>query len=237
MAMKYVDPWPRIDFYVRHGLVANRPTPEQLREASKLNFEGFGVAERMRHYMRHPEQILFPTKKRKQALLRTPIPVMAGASTVTLEDGRSGETQDIPLVDRALRTIYQFPALRFVTSCCFNPYFWPVDAVAGTGLTIPLRFLISHVCHVPHYTALWDVQVIHADEGGLDQLEREIELTMTGRGLKPRLYRAMTQSMSYYESLRELLPRVRRFEYPSPPPGYGLRSTDLVVFLNHAATL
>jgi hypothetical protein len=239
--MKYADPWPRIEFYVRQGLVVNTPTPQQLREASRRNFEGFGIAERLSYYMRHPLEALFPTKRRKQVLLRTPIPEMVMGSRVALKDKVDDvpnlERPNAPLLDQALTSIYQFPALRFVTSCFLNPYFWPVDAVAGTGLTIPLKYLISHVCHVPHYTALWDVQVIHADEGGLDQLEHEIEVAVTGRGPKARLYRAMTQSMSYYDYLRDLVPRVRRFDYPSPPPGYGLRSTDLVVFLNYAATL
>ena len=90
--------------------------------------------------------------------------------------------------------------------------------------------------HAPHPTALWDVQIIHADEGGLDQLEREINLAATGRSLKPRIYRALTQDSSYYDYLRELVPRVRRFDYP-PPPGFNPVFENLVNFLNYAITL
>jgi len=231
--MRYgVDPWPRVEFYVRHGLVPIMPKPEQLKEASKLNLSGFGIAERMRHFMRHPEELLFPTKRRKQALLRTPVPEMVRKRRDERVPG-----PPLPRVEQALKSAYQFPLLRFVTACYFNPYFWPVTEIAGTGLTLPLKNLIAHVCHEPHYTALWDVQIIHADEGGLDQLEYEIELAATGRGLKPHLYRAMTQNTGYYDYLRDLVPRVRRFEYPSPPPGYELRFSNLVDFLNYAATL
>jgi hypothetical protein len=235
-----VDPWPRIDFYVRTGLVLRRPTPEQLAEASKLNTTaGFAIAERMKHFLRHPAELIFPTKRRKQALLRMTLPEMVEGGKVEPQGASlsAPASPPLPRVDRALRAAYQFAPLRFATSCYFNPYIWPVDAVATTGLTIPLKSLISHVCHEPHYTALWDVQIIHGDEGGLDQLEREIELAATGRGLKPRLYRAMTQSSSYYDYLRDLVPRVRRFDYPPPPPSYGVLLTNLVDFLNHAATL
>jgi hypothetical protein len=38
-----VDPWQRIAFYVRHGLVHKMPTAQQLKQVSKLNVYG-GVA-------------------------------------------------------------------------------------------------------------------------------------------------------------------------------------------------
>jgi hypothetical protein len=81
------------------------------------------------------------------------------------------------------------------------------------------------------------LQIIHADEGGLDQLERELELAATNRRLKYQFYRAMIQDLSYYDHLHDLIPRVRRFDYPPPPPNYGALTINLVVFLNHALTL
>jgi hypothetical protein len=186
------------------------PTPRQLAEASKLNVSGFGIVERMSYFVRHPQD-LFSTKNRKRNLLRVSMP--DGAETPRAEL----QTTPLPLVDKVLRSAYQFPPLRFLTACCFNPYFWPIDPIGGTGLTIPRKNLISHILHPPHHSALWDVQIVHADEGGLDELERELEETVTGRGLKPHVYRAMTQRMAYYPHLRDLLPRVRRFDYPLPP--------------------
>jgi hypothetical protein len=144
-----------------------------------------------------------------------------------------------PLLDRVLKVTFQFSPARFAVQCYFNPYGWvvPWNAIPGSGLTVPLKNLISHVVHAPHPTALWDVQIIHADEGGLEQLEREIALAAAGCGLKPRIYRALTQDMSYYAYLRDLVPRVRRFDYPPPPPGFNPVYENLVDFLNYATTL
>jgi hypothetical protein len=234
-----VDPWPRIEFYVRNGLVSSLPTPGQLEQASKRNMTGFAIAERAKYFFRHPEELFFPTRRRKQALMRTPRAEMDGMRKAEPQGprGRRPLEQPTALVDRGLRSAYQLPAVRFLTACYFNPYIWPPNATAVTGLTIPLKNLISHVCHEPHYAPLWDVQIIHADEGGLDQLEQEIERSSTDSRLKYRVYRAMTQSASYYDELRDLVPRVRRFEYPDPPPGYGLVTTNLVHFLNYATSL
>jgi hypothetical protein len=237
-----VDPWPRIAFYVRHGLLRQMPTVEQLEQASKLNvYYGGGFTERIMHYARHPLD-LFPTRTKKQELLRMKVRTggreaesEASPATVTTNGSNTPE----PLLDRALKVTFQFSPARFAVQCYFNPYGWvvPWNAIPGSGLTVPLKNLISHVVHAPHPTALWDVQIIHADEEGLEQLEREIELTATGYGLKPRIYRALTQDMSYYEYLRQLVPRVRRFDYPPPPPGFNPVFENLVDFLQYALTL
>jgi hypothetical protein len=243
MAMRFgVDPWPRIEFYVRHGLVKRRPTAEQLEKASKLNvYYGGGFTERIMHYARHPLD-LFPTKTKKQELLR--MTVRTGGKETGPEELQAtatvhGSNTPEPLLDHLLKVTFQFSPARFAVQCYFIPQGWvvPWNAISGTGLTIPLKNLISHVVHAPHPTALWDVQIIHADEGGLDQLEREIELAATGSGLKSRIYRALTQDSSYYDYLRELVPRVRRFDYPPPPPGFDPVFENLVTFLNYAITL
>jgi hypothetical protein len=242
-----VDPWPRIEFYVRNGLVERMPTAEQLQKASKLNvYAGGGFTERIAYYVRHPLN-LFPTKAKKQNLLR--MKVRSGGKVAGPEKSQAiasegkGNTNNSstlePLLDRMLKLTFQFSPARFAIQCYFIPYGWvvPWNAVSGTGLTVPLKNLISHVVHAPHPTALWDVQIIHADEGGLDQLEREIELAATGRGLKPRIYRALTQHISYYDYLRDLVPQVRRFDYPPPPPGFDPTFENLVHFLNYTITL
>jgi hypothetical protein len=244
-----VDPWPRIEFYVRHGLVQKMPTARQLKQVSKLNvYVGGGMTERLRYYVRHPLD-LFPTPAKIQALQR--MRVRSAKDTTEAEETQQSGTLLVhqscnnnthapePFSDRLLKTTCQFSPLRFAIACYFNPYGWsvPWDPVTGTGLTMPLKPLISHVLHTPHELALWDLQIIHADEGGLDQLERELELAVTNRRLKYRFYRAMVQDLSYYDHLHNLIPRVRRFDYPPPPPTYGALTINLVVFLNHALTL
>jgi hypothetical protein len=237
-----VDPWPRVEFYVRNGLVQRKPTTEQLEKAGRLNvYYGGGLTERIMHYARHPLD-LFPTKTKKQELLR--MKVRTGGKVTGLEEPQATVTANSsntpePLLDRGLKVAFQFSPVRFAVQCYFNPYGWvvPGNAIPGTGLTVPLKNLISHVVHAPHPTALWDMQIIHADEGGLEQLECEIELAATGHGLKPRIYRALIQDINYYDYLRDLVPQVRRFDYPPPPPGFNPVFENLVVFLNYAITL
>jgi hypothetical protein len=244
-----VDPWPRIEFYVRHGLVQKMPTAQQLKQVSKLNvYKGGGMTERLRYYARHPLD-LFPTSAKIQALQR--MRVRSAKDTAEAEKVQRSETllghQSCntqtpvlpPFQDRVLKTACQFSPLRFVLACYFNPYGWsvPWDPVTGTGLTMPLKPLISHVLHTPHELALWDLQIIHPDEGGLDQLERELALAVKNQRLKYQFYRAMVQDLSYYDHLHDLILRVRRFDYPPPPPTYGAMTVNLVVFLNHALTL
>jgi hypothetical protein len=43
--------------------------------------------------------------------------------------------------------------------------------------------------------------------------------------------------MSYYDYLRDLVPQVRRFDYPPPQPGCSPVFENLVDFLNYAITL
>ena len=248
MAWYGVDPWQRIEFYVRHGLVPKMPTATQLRQVSKLNvYKGGGMTERLRYYARHPLN-LFPTQTKRQALQRmrmrsandTAAATKVPASALAVPQSYNNNTDALkPVSGRLLNTACQFSPLRFAIACYFNPHGWsvPWDAVTGTGLTMPLKSLISHVLHTPHDLALWDLQIIHADEGGLDQLERELTLAVADRRLKYRIYRAMIQDLSYYDHLHDLIPRVRRFDYPPPPPTYGALTINLVVFLNHALTL
>jgi hypothetical protein len=244
-----VDPWQRIEFYVRNGLVQRMPTAKQLQTVSKLNvYKGGGMTERLRYYARHPLN-LFPTPTKKRALQRMRMRNTEGTASSETEHWSGSQSTHqshdneihtlAPFSDRLLNTACQFSPLRFDAACYFNPYGWsvPWNPIVGTGLTMPLQPLISHVLHTPHDFALWDLQIIHADEGGLDQLEREIEIAATSQCLQYRLYRAMIQDLSYYDHLRDLTPRVRQFDYPPPPPTYGALTTNLVYFLNYALTL
>jgi hypothetical protein len=244
-----VDPWQRIEFYVRHGLVQGRPTAAQLAQASKHNvYYGGGMTERLQYYAQHPLE-LFPSPAKRQALQRVRVrhAQETAAAAQAPQSGplalpQGGPTQTLarePVATRWLQTACQFSPLRFAIACYFNPYGWsvPWNPITGTGLTTPLRPLIAHVLHTPHDFAQWDLQIIHADEGGLEHLERELALAVTNRRLRYQVYRAMIQDLSYYDHLYDLIPRVRRFDYPPPPPGYTELTTNLVVFLNHALTL
>ncbi len=252
-----VDPWQRIDFYVKNGLVPRRPTSEQLEAASKLNGTEAGVVERVKHFVSRPMDML-PTKAKRKTLSLRNDEILAGIKTASEEEaeairaktgggmangkaqgqnghngsnGANGHRE--PWIDRTLKTACLISPVRFALMTCYNPW----NAIPSTGLTTPLKYLVSHVVHAPHPTALWDVQIIHADEGGIDLLDRELQRAKTGRGLTPRIYRALAQRPGYYEYLEDLIPRVRRFDYPPTPAGFNPVLENLVNFLNHAVTL
>jgi hypothetical protein len=253
-----VDPWQRIDFYVRNGLVPRRPTAEQLEEASKLNHYGAGVIERVKRFVTNPMEML-PTKAKRQSLSFSNEEILAGIKTASDEEaaairaksaaeksngaskaqgnggngsnGSNGHHE--AWLDRRLKTACLISPVRFGLMTIYNPW----NAIPSTGLSTPMKYLVSHVVHAPHPTALWDVQIIHADEGGIDLLASEVQRAKSGRGLTPRIYRALAQRPGYYEYLEDLIPRVRRFDYPPTPPGFNPILENLVNFLNHAAKL
>ena len=236
-----VDPWPRIEFYVRNGLVKAMPTTEQLRKASSRNAYATTPVERLNYYIRHPLHLL-PTEAKRRQLRRVAFKTVAeshdsqGTAVATAgRDTGNGIANKVPhlLTDRILSYTFQFTPARFAVQCYFNPW----NATTGTGLNVPLKYLIEHVVHAPAPSSLWDVQIIHPDAGGLDRLEREIEWVANGSGMKSRIYRALVQDTDYYDYLRDLVTRVRRFDYPPPPPGYNPIFENLVNFLNYAVTL
>jgi len=250
-----VDPWKRIDFYVRNGLVPRRPTPEQLEEAGKLNQYGAGVVERIKNFVKNPMEML-PTQAKRKSMSFSNEEILAGIKTASREEaeairaktakrgrtnggasqvhgnGNNGGGQE-PWLDRTLKTACMVSPVRFALMTCYNPW----NAIPSTGLTTPTKYLVSHVVHAPHPTALWDVQIIHADAGGIDLLESEVRRAKQGRGLTPRIYRALAQRPGYYEYLEDLIPRVRRFDYPPTPSGFNPILENLVNFLNYAVRL
>jgi hypothetical protein len=231
----WVDHRPRIEFYVRHGLVARMPSESQLRAASRLNLYGAGVVERVRYYARHPLDLM-PTAGKKRSLAQSNMDI-AGRGTEVARDDAAIDTQRAQAekgrVDRALETMFQVGPIRFAVQTVFNPW----NPIPATGLNIPAKYLIAHIVHAPHPTAVWDTQIIHPDPGALDELERQIDLAARGRGLRWRIYRSMAQRPGYYDYLRDLVPRIRRFDYPPTPPTFNPVLENLVNFLNHALEL
>jgi len=242
-----VDPWPRIEFFVSHGLLEKRPTATQLQQAGRLNVYHAGLTERLRTFGGDPRKLLL-SRARTWALRVSSQAIQAGVMQHGLVEGAQAYARLVPARGRAtparrfdclLQEALRWPPLRFVVACAFNPYGWsvPGNAVAATGLTTPLKPLIVHVLSTPHPFGLWDVQIIQADAGGLEQLERELARAATSRAVKYRLYRAMAQRDGHYAHLHDLIARARRFDYPPVPPGYNPVWQDLVQFLRFALSL
>jgi hypothetical protein len=233
----WVDHRPRIDFYVRHGLVKRVPSEAQLRAAARRNAFKAGPFERLNYYFHHPQD-LFPTRhKRSLAGMRNDqifsgglLATVAAASPAVA--GASGERALLGL-DRALRAAFLFSPIRFGVQCVHNPW----NVVPTTGLNVPAGFVITHLLHMPHPTATWDVQLIQPDPGALEEFERRLDEAERGQGIQARLYRAMAARPGYYDYLRTLISRARAFDYPPTPPGRDPVFDDLVRFLNYAAEL
>ena len=130
-----------------------------------------------------------------------------------------------------LKRVFLFAPARFVTHFVFNP--WVV--VPTMGLNIPVKLHLAHILQTDHDLPLWDLQIIHPDPGALDELERQVEATRAGLGPRARLNRAIASSPGYFDYLKDLIPRIRRFDYPAVPKGLNPLGVNLVSFLNHAA--
>ena len=228
-----VDPYERIRVYARMGLIDAVPSPKQLAKAEWINGSvGAGPLERLRFFVRRPLD-LFPTRAKRNALRQSSQDIQRnGFAPVSDEDATHGSAE-LPRLDRFLRWLFLFSPIRLLVQWAYNPF----HMSPGSGLDVPQGYIISHLLLAPHPSALWDVQIIAADHGGLDALELELDRCVAGSSLRARVFRAMSQRDGYYAYLREIIQQVRRREYPPPPPGYVAHLENLVDYLNFAAGL
>ncbi len=224
-----VDPQARIEFYIERGVLSRAPTVDQLHRAELIAACAAGPRERLRSALREPLGAF--GLQRRRALLRVANAEIAAHGHVP----SSPSTQDPaaqPALDRLLRALFLFAPLRFLANCAVNPFYLRRD----TGLSVPSSWLIEHLLSSPHPSALWDLQILAADPGGLDAFERRLEECSRGNGLRARAYRALAQRDGYYDYLRQVCARVRRFDYPPTPPGFVPRFENLVTYLEFAAS-
>lgn len=230
----WTDHRPRIEFYVRAGLVPKAPTDAQLKQAFLQIRHRVGVGGQLRYYAKHPAMIL-PTA-RKQAATRLSIQAIATSGfaspeTVAIE-AVSSPGPARPAFERFLERLFLFAPARLAAQTLTNP--WAL--VPSSGLNTPTRHLIAHVLHTNHPPpAIWDTQIVQSDEGGLDELERRLDEAMRGRRLRNRVERSLGCREGYYEHLREWIPRLRRFEFPPIPHGLDPIGENLVEYLRYAA--
>jgi hypothetical protein len=224
---------PRVEFYVRHGLVPKSPTDEQIGRAFEAIRNRVGMMVQVRYYLQHPK-MMFPTAQ-KRAALRQDIREIARDGYKPPHEVAAIEGVDTrPLLDRSLERLFLFSPARLAAQCLFNPY----AAIPSDGLNAPRRFLIAHILHTTHPPpAIWDLQVLHPDEGALEELSDRLDRAMRGAGFRARVDRALGCRQGYFEYLREWIPRIKRFEYPEVPRGLNPLGENLVAFLNYAATL
>jgi hypothetical protein len=234
-ALLWTDHRPRIEYYVKAGLIPRAPTLEQLTQAFESIRSGVGALGQIRYYAKHP-LMMFPTERKRAAARRS---MAERARETHLAPHRVAvpavrDEARAPLVDRALERLFLFSPARFVTQLAFNPW----TAVPASGLNVPLPFLISHILQTNHPPpAIWDMQIVQTEDGGLDELDRRLERAMRRDGVRARVDRALGCREGYYEHLREWIPRLRRFEYPPVPAGLNPIAENLVEHLRYAAEL
>lgn len=232
MPFLWVDHRPRIEFYVREGLVERAPSDAQLARALDLMKTRVGVLGQTIFYAKHPN-LIFPSKA-KRRFVDNPRAAGDTRPRVDAPPELAARRAAMPALDRFLHWFTLFSPARFLVKTFFNPW----EAIPGSGLNAPAWCLIAHTLQTTHPPpGIWDLQVIHPDRGALDALERQVERALRGDGLRARINRALGSQPNHFENLKELIPRVRRFEYPPMPEGIEARNENLILFLNHAARL
>lgn len=229
-----VDHRPRIEFYVKEGLVPRVPTDQQLARGIAEWATGIGVLGQLLFYSKNPK-LLFPTQAKQRFVDN---PRTGGDKTPYYDNEREAELMAArsakPVFDRFLHKVALFAPTHALMKTWFNPW----EVIPASGLNAATGCVIAHTVHTNHPPpALWDLQLIHPDVGGLDRLERQVDQALMGKGLRARIDRAIGCKPGQFEDLKELIPRVRRFDYPPMPKGVSPMSEDLVSFLCHAVEL
>ena len=226
----WVDHRPRIEFYVREGLLARAPSDVQIAAALDEMKTQAGVLGQLLFYMKNP-RLIFPSKA-KRGFVDNPRADGDDRPEQAVSEEILQQRAQQAALDRFLGWLFLFSPARFVAKSLCNPW----ELVPSAGLNTPTGCLIAHILQTPHPApALWDLQVIHPDAGALDRLERRVDEALLGRAFSARVNRAMGSRPRQFEDLKEMIPRVRNFDYPPQAAGVDERFETLVGFLKYAS--
>lgn len=96
----------------------------------------------------------------------------------------------------------------------------PASMVDPVGLASEADVIIGHLMQVVHANPLYDLQLLSAHEGGLDELERQLEQILAGAHPRQRSIGAIVEEPDYHARLLDV---VRRFRV-DPTGGVLLRA-------------
>ena len=228
----WVDHRPRVEFYTHHGLVPQPPTDAQLAKAISEMQTKVGILGQLIYYAKNPKMIFPSTAKRE--FVDNPRVTGDSRPAEKISDAVHQQRTAQPALDRFLFWLFLFAPARLAAKSVCNPW----ELIPAAGLNASTGCVISHILQTPHPSpALWDLQVIHPDEGGLDRLERRVDEALLGRSAAARINRALGSRPRQFEELKELIPRVRRFDYPPQADGTEEKFLSLVGFLRYASEL
>lgn len=79
----------------------------------------------------------------------------------------------------------------------------PASLVDPTGLLSTTDNIIGHLMQVTHANPCYDLQLLDAHEGGLEELERQVEQMLAGTHPRTRSIQAIIEDPSYHGKLLE----------------------------------
>lgn len=120
------------------------------------------------------------------------------------------------MIEPAAREYYRQQRISFGFHQCLRILDDPVSMIDPTGLLSERDTIMGHVMQVVHLNPLFDLQLLEAFPGGLEQFERELEAMVAGSHPRARTIAAVVEDPGYHA---RLLDYVRRYRLdPRTPP-------------------
>ena len=221
----------RVRFFHERGLVPVMPTPEQL-------YVGLTVPKRLHRAIYHG--VLRIRARFRDRILVRPVARTGKALYLANSDeilaGRQDEMAAETFDSMRLRgRLLSVPLLRGAALGVLCPEY----LLAGFGLQCGRNLIVNHLLYLPHIGVgpTWDLQLIHADPGGLDWLEQRLAIARARDTFRGRLYYDVAQAGGdvdgWYDTLEKIIPAARHFEYPNMEEG----EVTFVEALNRCAAL
>jgi hypothetical protein len=176
------------------------PSLEQFRAACRSARLARVLRERMGPFTRR----LFSAQAFRRAARTStePSEVVAEATIYRFREGRpaapapiepraaaSEPAEALPPLDALLARMNEIDALRAILMHGVVP----VATLAGLGLRVPPAITANHLLAAPHpcEKAVWDIQLLHAEPGGLELLEARVEEARRAKTVLGKLLRTL----------------------------------------------
>lgn len=184
------------------GLIQSLPTREQFLAGCSHMRLGYALAVRARPLAR---QLFNPQAFRRAAMTEADAAAITLATTKnsagrlhavstatdapSLAEIRDDRLNGLTGIDRLLAQMNEIDVLR----ACLSHTVVPMAAIAGMGFQIDVSHIANHLLIAPHpcEQAVWDIQMIQAEPGGLDLLARRVEEARRARTLRGKILRTV----------------------------------------------
>ncbi|MEM6990592.1 MAG: hypothetical protein AAF721_08850 [Myxococcota bacterium] len=93
----------------------------------------------------------------------------------------------------------------------------PASLIDPTGLNSSRDTIIGHVMQVVHANPHYDLQLLDTFEGGLDEMERQVEGVLAGTHPRTAAIQAIVEDEGYHPRLLEYIRAYRADPHASPP--------------------